>query len=140
MKTFIKILVLLSLTKAGICQSNNSEKNNSSQLTESETRLLDSLLLNKRNTFDFKEKVVAFVTGSSANKIITKDEFFETINTSANHKIEVSLNMLILSAEEKKKSNGYDVIIISWSKVAISDKQKRKILEQLRIKSTGSHR
>jgi len=138
MKILIKILVLASISKVSICQSNYLDKNDSSGLTKSETILLDSLFRNKRNTFEFKGKNIAFVTGSSADKVISKTEFFETINNNVLHKVEIPLNILILSPEEKKESNGYDVIIICWSKVVISDKQKKKLLEQLRIKSASA--
>ncbi len=134
MKTLVKILVLVCLTKTGLCQSNNLDKNDPDQLTAAEVTILDSLLANKRGNFEFKQKKLAFVTGSSANKFITKAEFFATLNKYDLRQIQTPLNLLILSAEEKKNSNGYDAIIISWSKVAISDSHKKRLIEQLKIK------
>ena len=39
--------------------------------------------------------------------------------------------MILLSAEEKNKSNGYDAIVSCWSKVVIWGKEKKKIVERL---------
>ena len=138
MKSLIGLLIFVSLAKASICQATFQNEKTSTGLSNSEAGFLDSMLLNKRGDFEFKEKNVVFVTGSSANKIITKAEFFEAFDTKSIDQVQLPLEMLVLSAEEKRKANGYDVIIISWSKVVITDRQKNKILKQLGQKSKSA--
>ena len=46
-------------------------------LNENETKLLNSLLDEKRDDFDFKGKKVAFLTGSSGRTIMAKYDYFK---------------------------------------------------------------
>jgi hypothetical protein len=38
----------------------------------------------------------------------------------------------VLNKEEKQAAGNYDAIIVLWSKVTISKRHKRKLIEQLR--------
>lgn len=126
MRLAITALLLFSCTIAAYCQSNPGNK-----LSESEAALLDTLLFTQRNNFEFKEKQVAFVTGSSASQLITKSQFFESLHKNSSTGKQIPLRMVVLTVDEKSNSNGYDVIIFSWSKVVITNREKKKVLQQL---------
>ncbi len=94
-------------------------------------KLLNLLLEESRDTFDFKNKKVAFITGSSGTRIVSKYEFF---NNSVIPWIEKDLRpqifMCQLTDKEKSKSGGYDVLVLSWVKI-FTDKRRKKTVEIL---------
>ncbi len=100
-------------------------------LNNYEVKILNLLLEEKRDTFDFKNKKVAFITGSSGTRIVSKYEFF---NNSVIPLIEKDLRPQIfmrqLTDKEKSKSGGYDVLVLSWVKI-FTDKRRTKIVEIL---------
>ncbi|MCG8578292.1 MAG: hypothetical protein MI866_00145 [Bacteroidales bacterium] len=100
-------------------------------LNNYEVKLLNSLLEEQRDTFDFKNKKVAFITGSSGTKIVSKSEYF---NNSVIPWIEKDsrpqIFMYQLTDEEKSKSGGYDVLVLSWVKL-FTDKRRKKTVEIL---------
>lgn len=112
-------------------QVQNSNTNGNEMLSTREAELLNSLLEKSRNTFDFQGKKVVFVTGSSGSRILPKVEYFNTcINPWIEEGKTPQIFMVKLTKEEKNKSGGYDVFVLSWVKV-FTNKQKRKIIEQL---------
>src|SRR5688500_16649987 len=50
---------------------------NNSTLNRQESILLNTLLKNSRDTFDFTNKKIVFVTGSSGNRLNSKSNFFK---------------------------------------------------------------
>jgi hypothetical protein len=82
-----KILLLISFTllccksmpQKGIeqVQIQNPNTSGDGMLSTQEAELLNSLLEKSRNTFDFHGKKIAFITGSSGSRFISKVDYFD---------------------------------------------------------------
>lgn len=104
---------------------------NSTTLNRQEFELLNSLLREKRDTFDFQSKKVAFVTGSSGNNIVTKEAYFKNyVKPWLDKGTRPQVSMVRLTEEEKSQSNGYDALVLSWVKL-FTNKQKKRIVKRL---------
>lgn len=100
-------------------------------LTSNEVTILDSLLNNTKEIFDFGDKKVAFISGSSGSRVLSKKDFFETcINPWIEEGKEPQIFLVKLDENEKAISGGYDALLLSWVKV-FSDRQKRKTIKEL---------
>ena len=99
-------------------------------LSTEEAELLNSLLEKLRDDFDFHDKKVAFITGSSGSHILSRTEYFASIHPWIVEGATPQISMLELTLEEKKKSGGYDVFVLSWVKI-FTEKQKRNVIEKL---------
>ncbi|HZH74314.1 MAG TPA: hypothetical protein VFD91_17615 [Mariniphaga sp.] len=86
-------------------------------LSEQEVILLNHLLKNLRDTFDFHGKKVAFITGSSGNRLLSKADYFNQIKPWLDAGDTPQASIVLLTEEEKDKSGGYDVLVLSWVKV-----------------------
>lgn len=96
-----------------------------------EAELLNSLLEKSRNTFDFHGKKIAFITGSSGSRVLSKADYFNRCVNPWLADGKTPQNFMVeLTEEEKNKSGGYDAFVLSWAKV-FTDKRKKKIIEQL---------
>ena len=105
--------------------------NNNAILNENEVELLNSLLKKTREGFDFTDKKVAFITGSNGGTIVSKSDYFRNSVTSWIEKdSEPQIFMVKLTEDEKMKSGGYDVLVLSWVKV-FTPKTKEKVIRQL---------
>lgn len=112
-------------------QTQSPKSNGDEMLSTQEAELLNSLLEQTRNTFDFHGKKVAFITGSSGSLILSKADFFSTcVNPWLEDGKTPQIFMVELTGEEKNKSGGYDAFVLSWVKV-FADKRKKKIIERL---------
>ncbi|PKP47473.1 MAG: hypothetical protein CVT92_16910 [Bacteroidetes bacterium HGW-Bacteroidetes-1] len=136
-----KIILLISLTllsckslpqKGGEqIQTQSLNLNGDEMLSTQESELLNSLLEKSRNTFDFHGKKIAFITGSSGSRVLSKADYFNTcVNPWLADGKTPQIFMLELTGEEKNKSGGYDAFVLSWVKV-FTDKRKKKVIEQL---------
>lgn len=104
---------------------------NDDTLNVQELELLSSLLTNPIDTAEIRGKRIAFVTGSSGRKIITKATFFETnINPWIHKGLKPQVESILLTPDEKKLSGGYDVIVLSWVKY-FSDRQRMRTIIRL---------
>lgn len=102
-------------------------------LSIQEADLLNSLIKQSQDTFDFHKKKVAFITGSNGGRILTKAEYFQTCINPWKEEGEIPQVLIIeLTAEEKRKSGGYDALVLSWVKV-FTDKRKGKVIKQLSV-------
>jgi hypothetical protein len=105
--------------------------NSSEMLSTQEAELLNSLLEKSRNAFDFHGKKIAFITGSSGSRILSKTDFFTTcVNPWLTKGDTPQIFMVALTGEEKNKSGGYDALVLSWVKV-FTNRQKGKIIKAL---------
>jgi hypothetical protein len=96
-----------------------------------ETEFLNDALKDSRDTFDFTDKHIAFVTGSMGNRLLSRQKYFETIVDPMRAKGDKpQISMIQLTEAEKKKSGGYDAIVFSWTKV-LTNKQRRKLIARL---------
>lgn len=131
----MKILLSLSLFLCSLglfAQSYDSlGLDNNPVLNLSEVNLLNTLLDDTREDFDFSNKKVAFITGPSGQQIIEKSEYFQNIVAPRiGESMEFQIFMVKLSEEEKIQSGGYDVLVLSWVKV-FSSRTQKKTIEQL---------
>ncbi len=104
---------------------------NDDTLNDKELELLCPLLTNSMNITEIRGKRIAFVTGGSGGKIITKSVCFETnINPWIRKGLKPQVQGLLLSPEEKKLSGGYDIIVLCWVK-HYSGRQRMRTIIQL---------
>jgi hypothetical protein len=67
-------------------------------------KLLNSLLEDLRETFDFTDKKVAFITGSKGQKVVSKSDYFQNSVLAWNVKeAQPQIFIVILSKAEKLK-------------------------------------
>jgi hypothetical protein len=108
-------------------------------LNNSEALYFNNLhIAGKPTGFDFQGKRIAFVTGSSCNKIIDKRQYFDSwgreyliTNT------EVANNIVLLS-ESEKQLTGCDAILMTWCKVKLNNCQKLKLLNRIARQNNGN--
>ena len=100
-------------------------------LNRQETDFLNSALKNSRDTFDFENKKIAFVTGSNGGKLIPKQKYFLTcVKPWTEIESLPQIFFVRLTPDEKQKSGGYDTFVLSLVKL-FTNKQGKKISEQL---------
>ena len=131
MRTLIFISTLL--WTIGLCAQdlNLIGVDNHPFLNKSEVALLNSLLKEQRDTFDFTDKKVAFISGRSGSSIVPKSEYFQKLIIPwIEEKSRPQIFMIRLTDKEKLKSCGFDVLVLSWVKI-FSDKRRRLTVEQL---------
>jgi hypothetical protein len=104
-------------------------------LNKSESEFLNEYLKDKRGDFDFADKKIIFITGSNASTKGFKRDYFKNVfkwSTDSNSKI--STELVILSAQNKIESGGYDAILTYWSMVSINNEKKiQKIIKMITI-------
>lgn len=100
-------------------------------LNEYEGNYLNYIFNKRRKGFNFVNKKIAFFYGNYAHTLSNKNEYFESIKNRTFRSYSLPSDQLIfLDDKEKQASNGYDVIIISWSKIRVT-KFNRTMLEKL---------
>jgi len=100
-------------------------------LNRQEISFLNTSLKSSRDTFDFTSKRIAFVTGSSGGKIISKQDYFLTcVKPWTDEGSTPQIFFVRLTNDERQKSGGYDVLVLSWVKV-FTDRQKKNMIKQL---------
>lgn len=131
MKTLtLLVSLLLTITLSGQSTDSLGIENNVT-LNKQEVNFLNTALKNSRDTFDFTNKKIAFVTGSSGNKLISKQTYFLThVRPWTDKGALPQIFFVRLTAKEKEKSNGYDAIVMVWVKL-FTPKQKKRLIEQL---------
>lgn len=101
-------------------------------LSKTEAELLNNLLKDSRDTFNFQNKKVAFISGNSGGSIVNKSYYFDhLISPWIEKDATPQIFMVRLNDEEKLKSGGYDVLVLSWVKV-FTPKRRRKVIRALR--------
>lgn len=100
-------------------------------LNKNEVELLNSLLNDTRDDFNFTDKKVAFITGSNGGTIVSKSNYFQnSVIPWIENDSEPQIFMVKLTEDEKLKSGGYDVLVLSWVKV-FTPKTQEKVIRQL---------
>lgn len=141
MKTFISGLIILFSTGL-FGQTTEWQKcglNDKSTLNKYEVKYFNEVFLDKKNDFDFTGKSIAYYDGPSGTKKSNKSDYFRHLkyaNNSENRTIHEwqagGTQLLILTNEEKEISGGYDVILVSWSKLLKQGKARRKLVKRLK--------
>jgi hypothetical protein len=86
---------------------------NSPFLNNYEAEYFNKIFENKRMDFDFKEKKVGFFFGPNGQHLGCKLKYFNEVKEHINPQ-----NYFVkLSESEKQDSGGYEVIVVTWSKI-----------------------
>jgi hypothetical protein len=97
-----------------------------------ESLLLSQELKDHKKTFDFTNKKLAFIGGTTGNRIWTKEDYFDIyVKPRIARKEKIYLNLIILTKKERKISGNYDALILIPVQI-FSNKQKLKILKDLK--------
>lgn len=132
----IFITTLFSLLTTGLfCQTVDSlGRDNNPRLNKYEADYFNSEFKDQRKDFDFTDKKVAFITGSAANKLWTKTEYFEELKERLKVNSGITDWAIFLTPDERAKSGDYDVIVASWVKL-LTDKRRKQIISELKAAS-----
>ncbi len=106
---------------------------NNNILSDYESDFFNVEFLHRRKAFDFKNKKVGFFIGNFGGSLWSKQEYFKSYKERISTGLSGSMDyLLILTEEEKAASNGYDAIIVSWSKILVTSPSE-KMLRRLTI-------
>jgi hypothetical protein len=136
----ISLLILTALIHLTINRSafgqetNNLGLDNNPTLNENEAKLLNNYFSESRETFNFIDKKIAFVSGSTGTTYITKRKYFEDIKKWNESNSRIVTSLIVLTEKEKKESGDYDAILTAWVKVW-TPKRRTSIVKELRSKS-----
>ncbi|MDL2214718.1 hypothetical protein LJC00_00830 [Dysgonomonas sp. OttesenSCG-928-M03] len=134
-------MLVLSCSPIHKCNLNNTmeltdklETDNNSLLNDTESTYLNKIFETTRKDFDFTNKKVGFLTGSSGKKMGNKEYYFDMHkehSTNLNHPYDNGA-LYIFNITEKAESGGYDAAIIYWSKRLVSINEVVKRLREQR--------
>lgn len=117
------------------CNSNNMEQTNITNdyllLNEIEGAYLNRIFETTQKGFDFMNKKVGFLTGSSGTKKSSKEHYFEMQEKHSNNKKSPCDNgtLYIFNATQKEESGGYDAAILYWCKLSLPIEEVAKRLK-----------
>ena len=114
----------------------NLGKDNSCLLNEDESKFLNILFRQKRDSFDFTGKKCFFLGGSGGGLIEEKNYIFRIANL--DNSSWAKCCQLIILNEEESLDNGYDAVIVIWSKRIISKKYALKRIRKYLAKKKRS--
>ncbi len=128
------ILLILLVSLCSTIEAQNLDSlgvDDSYLLNSEEVKYLNKSVGTQFGSFDFKDKKVIFSEGNSA-KLITKRDYFKRLVKPYLKDGKDMVNFLvILTDEEKKKSGGFDAIIVAWSKIGLTKKRKKMIIKKM---------
>jgi hypothetical protein len=91
-----------------------------------------------RSNFDFEDKKVGFAYGNFGKGLISRKEYFTRWGKDYFKNDSHVVNQLIILTEmEKEQSGGFDAIIVSWSKILVSGKNKDRLIKKIKEKSSS---
>lgn len=94
-------------------------------LTKSESEYFNITFKDRKANYDFTNLKIGFFYGNNGAKNQTKKEYFDLVKNRLGNCESASMDYLIkLTEEEKLESGGYDLIIVSWSKIIPTDKER----------------
>jgi hypothetical protein len=134
MKQYIGIFFLLLTIGLHGQSTDRLGRDNNSHLTVEEAEYLNNEFKDIRKDFDFSDKKVAFITGTSGNRWLTKTGYFGDVKSRINANQTMVHFPIFLTIKEKNTSGDYDVIIAAWVKV-LTDARKEKIIAELKAGS-----
>lgn len=101
------------------------------KLTAFESDYLNQIFARKRDSFNFTNKTIGFVTGSNGRTHSNKKRYFDLERDRIARGYSLNGGTLIIFNEsEKKQSGGYDAVILYWSKVLPTRKSLIKTLKK----------
>lgn len=94
-------------------------------LTKSESDYFNNKFNSFKPKYDFTNSKVGFFFGNNGAKIQTKKDYFDSVKNRLGNCYSASYDYLVkLTEEDKVDSGGYDVIIVSWSKIIPTAKER----------------
>jgi hypothetical protein len=100
-------------------------------LTKLESEYFNNEFKNHNATIDFTKMKIGFFSGPSGDRIRSKKDYFDSVKNRLGGCNHASQDYIIaLTNEEKIESGGYDLIIVSWSKIIPTDKER--MIQELR--------
>ena len=94
-------------------------KDDNNTLTGAEAIFLQNYIKASPERFDFKDKKILFVTGSSGKTIGSKSAYFDSVKNHLNeHGAKIATELIVLTEEEKLEYE-YDAILTYWVKVSL---------------------
>ena len=131
---YIGLFVFFSINLLGQ-DLNECGKDDSPFLTKVEYLFLKEYLKDQKSVrdFDFREKKILFVTGSSGMTLGRKNDYFDSIKRYEDSHIQTGL---IVLTEKEKLEYGYDAIIYYWVKLL----NKTKVLKKAKSKEFDAHK
>ena len=148
MKILISSLFILFQTSILVAQVAEIEKcglDDHPKLESYEANYFNQVYEDKKGTFDFSGKVIAFYTGSAGTTKSSKSNYFGGLRntTKGDKNIHAwqagGTQLLILTNEEKELSGGYDAILVSWSKLRKEGKSRTKLVKRLKNTLTNKN-
>lgn len=118
------------------CNSNDIVEqinNDSLLLNETEGAYLNRIFETTRKDFDFVNKKIGFLTGSSGTRKSNKEHYFDMQEKHSNNENFPCDNgtLYIFNTAQKEASDGYDGVIVYWTKFVIPIE---KIINRLKEK------
>lgn len=130
----MRTLLLLILTALGCSISAQSldslGKNDDPVLSHYESEYLNKELKGQRKSFDFTDRKMIFITGSSATNFLTKSDYFKEVKKKNKTKAGIHQTLVIFDIDEIKDT-GYDGMIMVEVKL-LTDKRKKEIVKLLK--------
>jgi len=125
-KLIVKIIIKLSeceKAKSSDLYQLGLDKN--PVLTKSESDYFNKKFNEYKANYDFTNMKVGFFYGNNGGNIQTKKDYFDSVKNRLGNCESASMDYVIkLTKEEKIESGGYDLIIVSWSKIIPTDKER----------------
>ena len=129
--TFILLFIFTSTSCAQDIVIDSCGLDNNPTLNPFEIAYFDEgLKYWKPNDFNFEQKKILFLRGNYGAMTNSKSDFFEHSGKPryANNDFP-SIQLIVLSQEEKTAFPNCDAIIISWSKIPVSKRNRKKFLK-----------
>lgn len=120
----IIFLGIVNFTMASSCSNKimkNKESCDSIFVKEIEAVFLNNIFETERNTFDFTNKAIGFLTGSSGSRKGNKEDY---LDMHKRHSMDAGFasdkgTLYIFNVLEKEQSGGFDAAIVYWCKIAL---------------------
>jgi len=135
-KTYINILIIfLVLIYSNLFSQllDSCGVDDSPILNKYESEFLNYYFKDIGGTFNFINKKIVFITGSSGSKISNKIEYFDSIRKWQNdYNSKITTSVIQFTPEQKEESGGYDAIVTYWVKLLLPSR-KQEIINILKI-------
>ena len=89
----------------------------------------------RKVNYNFNNLKLGFFYGNNGSRSQTKKQYFDLVKNRLGNCSSASNDLVIeLTNEEKTESGGYDLIIVSWSKIIPTHKSKARMIKELKNK------
>ena len=112
--------------------------NNYPTLSLVEANYFNEVFLDRRGGFNFTNKAIAYFNGSDGTTRSKKSDYFGAIKNGMADKKNIhswqaeGTQLLILTEEEKLTSGGFDVILVTWSKIRKEGRSRAQLVKRLK--------